>query len=41
MALKGRELFLDQFRAETMVRRIADVYEEELGRAHVADQATK
>jgi glycosyltransferase involved in cell wall biosynthesis len=33
MALKGRELFLDQFRAETMVRRIADVYEEELTRA--------
>jgi glycosyltransferase involved in cell wall biosynthesis len=40
MALKGRELFLDQFRAETMVRRIADVYEEELVRAQVADRAT-
>jgi glycosyltransferase involved in cell wall biosynthesis len=37
MALKGRELFLDQFRAETMVRRIADVYEEELARAQVTD----
>ncbi len=36
MALKGRELFLDQFRAETMVRRIADVYEEELTRAQAA-----
>lgn len=32
MARRGRELFTDQFRAETMVRRIADVYAEELAR---------
>ena len=32
MALRGRELFTDQFRAETMVRRIVEVYEEELTR---------
>jgi len=32
MALRGRELFTDQFRAETMVRRIAELYEEELRR---------
>ena len=29
----GREIFTDRFRAETMVRRIAEVYEEELARA--------
>lgn len=33
MALRGRELFADQFRAETMVRRIAEVYREELAKA--------
>ena len=32
MAIRGRALFTDAFRAETMVRRIAGVYEEELGR---------
>ncbi len=32
MALRGRALFTEQFRAETMVRRIAEVYEEELRR---------
>ena len=36
MAAKGRELFLDQFRAETMVRRIAALYTEELSRAGIA-----
>jgi glycosyltransferase involved in cell wall biosynthesis len=35
MALKGRELFVEQFRAETMVRRVAGLYEEELARAQV------
>ena len=35
MALRGRELFTDRFRAETMVRRIAEVYEEELAKAGV------
>jgi len=33
LALRGRELFADQFRAETMVRRIAEVYREELSKA--------
>ena len=33
MALRGRELFTEQFRAGTMVRRIAEVYEEELSRS--------
>jgi len=32
MARRGRELFLEQFRHETMVRRIAEVYDEELRR---------
>jgi len=32
MAQKGRELFTEQFRTETMVRRIIEVYEEELAR---------
>jgi glycosyltransferase involved in cell wall biosynthesis len=32
MALRGRELFADQFRAETMVRRIAEVYREEMAK---------
>ena len=36
MARRGRELFTEQFRAETMVERICDVYEQELARAHVA-----
>lgn len=35
MAQRGRELFTDQFRTETMVRRIKEVYTEELGRAGV------
>ncbi len=33
MARRGRELFTEQFRAETMVRRIAELYAEELERA--------
>jgi len=33
MAQRGRELFTDQFRTETMVRRIVEVYSEELERA--------
>jgi glycosyltransferase involved in cell wall biosynthesis len=41
MALKGRELFLDQFRAETMVRRIAEVYGEELSHARAAGRAAE
>jgi glycosyltransferase involved in cell wall biosynthesis len=32
MARRGCELFADQFRSETMVRRIAEVYEEELAK---------
>ena len=32
MAQKGRDLFTEQFRTETMVRRIVEVYEEELAR---------
>jgi len=32
MAAKGRERFTDQFRAETMVRRITEVYDQELAR---------
>ncbi len=35
MAKRGRELFTDQFRAETMVARIVELYEEELGRIGV------
>jgi glycosyltransferase involved in cell wall biosynthesis len=33
MARRGRELFTDQFRTDTMVRRIVEVYAEEMARA--------
>jgi glycosyltransferase involved in cell wall biosynthesis len=35
MALRGRELFADQFRAETMVGRIKEVYDEEMERKDI------
>ena len=38
MARRGRELFADQFRTETMVRRIVEVYEEELAQCGIMDK---
>jgi len=40
MARRGRDMFVDRFRHETMVRRITAVYDEELNRSGARDRRT-